>query len=238
MNSIDSKPKRVLLIQNHPIETPGRVEEYLREKNIAFQIAHSYTNDELPPPKSFSHVIAFGCPRAVVDVLEEEWTKKLFDYLDDIRRADLPYLGMCYGAQLMAANLGANVLPNGSKEIGVYNVTLDPAGESDPLFAGFPKTFLVFHWHGDMFDIPEGGERLATSSACANQCFRHGQNYGIQFHLEADPVKLPVWCKEYAEEIPDVGKTAEQVLAEYKEVESETRRLCFLLLDNFLGESS
>ena len=235
VNTTNSDSKQVLLVQNHPIETPGRVEEYLREKNVPFLIAHSYKDDELPEPDSLSHVIAFGCPKAVVDVLREKWSKRLFDYLDQIRRADQPYLGMCYAAQLMVANLGANVLPNRPKEIGVYNVTLDEAGESDQLFAGFPKTFPVFHWHGDMFDIPEGAERLATSSACANQCFRHGKNYGIQFHLEADLVKLPIWLKEYADEIPDAGKSVEQVLAEYKEVESETRRLCFLLLDNFLG---
>ncbi len=227
--------KPVLIIQNHPIETPGRIGDYLTAHDIPYHTAHAYNNDTLPTPDLLRAIIMLGCPSSVAEFQREGWSKRLFDYLDEIVTHEIPYLGICYGAQLMAANRGAAVLPVGQKEIGVYDVTLTTDGRNDPLFAGFPETFPVFHWHGDMFDIAESAQRLATAEICQNQAYRIRNCWGIQFHLEADPQKLPVWVKEYASELPEVNKTAEEVLTEFTKVEAETKRLSDLLLGNFLG---
>ncbi len=227
--------KTVLIIQNHPIETPGRIGEYLEKHKIPFEVVHSYRGDEFPDPATLSAVINLGCPASVSDIQQADWAMRLFDYLDDVIEAEIAYLGICYGSQLMAANRGAAVLPLPDKEIGVYQLTLTSAGQSDPLFAGFPKTFPVFHWHGDMFDIPDGAENFATSEICVNQAYGRRNCWGIQFHLEVTSAKLEVWVKEYADELPDVSKSAEDVLAEYKAVEAETGRLCDLLMGNFLA---
>ncbi len=229
--------KPVLIIQNHPIETPGRIADFLESREIPFDVIHPYRGDAFPAPDTLSTVITLGCPESVAEFQQNQWSVRLFDYLDDIVDAEIPYLGICYGSQLMAANRGAAVLPNHQKEIGVYDVTLNDAGKADPIFAGFPETFPVFHWHGDTFDIPEGATKLASAEICANQVFRIGKCYGAQFHLEADSKKLPIWLEEYAAELPDVDKTAEQVLTEFKKVEAETSRLSDLLVGNFLGVS-
>lgn len=230
----DAKP--ILIIQSHPIETPGRISEYLQENSIPFTVAHLYQGDKLPHPAELAAIIALGCPASVGDIANESWSAKLFDYLDEVIASKTPYLGICYGAQIMAANRGASVLPNDPREIGVYTVTLNEDGQSDAIFAGFPKSFPAFHWHGEMFEIPLGGALLANSETCKHQAFRFGSAVGIQFHLEADPLKLPIWCREYAEELPEVGKTAEDVLAEYQSAEAETKRLTYLLLSNFLKD--
>lgn len=226
----------VLIIQLHAIETPGRIAEYLTEKHISFEVVHPYAGDKLPRPDDQQAIISLGCPNDVPSFMDEDWSERLFHYMDQVHASRPPYLGLCYSSQLLAANRGAAVTPVGVKEIGVYEVTLNEDGLGDPLFAGFPETFSVFQWHSDMFGIPVGAALLARSEICAHQAFRSGNNWGLQFHLEADPVKLPIWCDEYADELPDVGKSAEAVLAEFKQVEKETRRLCYLLLDNFFKQ--
>lgn len=228
--------KPVLIIQLHPIETPGRFAEYLEEKNIAYNVIHPYTGDKLPDPNDQSALISLGCPSSVSGCMDEDWSKRLFHYFEEMHSSETPFLGLCYSSQLLAASRGAAVTPVREKEIGVYEVTLNEDGLNDPLFAGFPETFPVFQWHSDMFDIPLGAALLASAKICAHQALRSGNNWGLQFHLEADPVKLPIWCNEYANELSDSGIDSKTVLAGFQKVEEETRRLCYLLLDNFFKQ--
>ena len=107
---------------------------------------------------------------------------------------DLPVLGICLGAQLIAKALGSPVSANPQKEIGWYAVSVTEQGAEDPLFSHFEGTEKIFQWHGDTFAIPEGAVHLASSPTCANQAFRYGERiYGLQFHLEVDPPLVERW---------------------------------------------
>jgi GMP synthase (glutamine-hydrolysing) len=111
-------------------------------------------------------------------------------------QAGKPVLGICLGAQLIAKALGAKVYPNGKKEIGWAPVTFTDAAWKDPLFHGHGSE-LIFHWHGETFDLPEGAELLASSADCRHQAFRLGDRvYGLQFHLEVTPEMISQWCRE------------------------------------------
>ncbi|ALI01491.1 glutamine amidotransferase [Pseudomonas sp. FW306-02-F02-AA] len=115
-----------------------------------------------------------------------------------------PMLGICLGAQLIARALGAKVYPLGVKEIGFSPLTLTPAGQ-DSLLAKLEDT-PVLHWHGDQFDIPEGGVHLASTAVGAHQAFAVGRNVlGLQFHLEADVRKLEQWLVGHASELAQAG---------------------------------
>ena len=94
-------------------------------------------------------------------------------------------LGVCLGAQLIAAVLGAKVYPNTQKEIGWFPIELNPPNVRHHALSTLPQRVTVFHWHGDTFDLPTGAIHLARSRACENQAFAMGKNVvGLQFHLE------------------------------------------------------
>ncbi|ODT88362.1 glutamine amidotransferase [Phenylobacterium sp. SCN 70-31] len=119
--------------------------------------------------------------------------------------ADRPTFGVCLGAQQMAAAMGARVAPMGHKEIGFAPLDLSVAGAAGPLrhLAGTS----VLHWHGDMFEIPQGAQRLAATSRCANQAFARGPRIlGLQFHAEVDVSRdLERWLVGHAVELATSG---------------------------------
>jgi GMP synthase (glutamine-hydrolysing) len=92
---------------------------------------------------------------------------------------------------LLAHALGGRVFPGLRPEICFEDVLLTDAGRRDPIFNGVEAKFLVFHWHGDTFDLPQGAVLLASSVNYAHQAFRFGSHaYGLQFHVEPD---LQIW---------------------------------------------
>jgi hypothetical protein len=76
-------------------------------------------------------------------------------------------------------------------------VTFTEAASGDTLFGGLRGEEMIFHWHGETFDLPPNAELLASSAACRNQAFRVGELvYGLQFHLEVTPAMIMDWCRE------------------------------------------
>jgi GMP synthase (glutamine-hydrolysing) len=161
--------------------------------------------DELFEPIVHSDlVVVLGGP---IGVYEEE----RYPFLSDERRAlaqrlraGLPTLGICLGAQLMAAALGARVYPGGHKEIGWAPVELTPAGKASCL--GKLESQAVLHWHGDTFELPEGSERLASTHLYSNQAFAIGSNVlALQFHPEIDGRRFEQWLIGHAGELSAAG---------------------------------
>ncbi|CUI81747.1 glutamine amidotransferase [Achromobacter sp. K91] len=115
-------------------------------------------------------------------------------------RQDKPTLGICLGAQLMAAALGADVVSTGRAEIGYAPLTLTQQGQDSVLSA--VGSVPVLHWHGDQFAIPEGAARLAETPGFPNQAFALGPRIlGLQFHLEADSAQIERWLIGHACEL-------------------------------------
>jgi GMP synthase (glutamine-hydrolysing) len=119
-------------------------------------------------------------------------------------RAQRPLLGLCLGAQLMAAALGAEVYPGVRKEIGWSELQLSPDGLASPLkhLAGLP----VLHWHGDTFDLPEEAELLASTSLTPHQAFSVGSYaLGLQFHPEVSGEQIETWLIGHTAELVEAG---------------------------------
>jgi GMP synthase (glutamine-hydrolysing) len=149
-------------------------------------------------------LVVLGGPIGVYDHAAYPIVSAERRFLEARLREGRPTLGICLGAQLMAAALGARVYPGPSKEIGWSALELTPEGRTHPLAAldGVP----VLHWHGDTFDLPDGCDHLGSTPLCRNQAFARGANVlGVQFHPEAMASRFEYWLIGHASELASAG---------------------------------
>lgn len=188
---------RALAFRHVPGEHVGLIGAILDERGIAWRYADRFGQPAASPEwESATALIFLGGPMSANDDLPY-----LREELRIIERAvadGKPVLGICLGAQLVARALGARVYRNPAKEIGWAPVAWREAAHSDPLFRGLTDREMLFHWHGETFDLPVGAVWLASSEACRHQAFRSGSAYGLQFHLEVTPEMISAWCAEDA----------------------------------------
>jgi GMP synthase-like glutamine amidotransferase len=90
-------------------------------------------------------------------------------------------------------------------------------GKKDPLFKGFQEKDPIYHWHGDMFQIPSNGQLLARAEGCPHQALKVGENaYGLQFHVEVTDRSIKEWCDEYcATDLPGRQDHAQAMMKDY-----------------------
>jgi GMP synthase-like glutamine amidotransferase len=171
------------------------MEGILEAHGFAYDYADLYQSPAAEFPVSNADALIFlGGSMSVNDDLW--YLRRELDHIKTAMQSSQPVLGICLGAQLIAKALGASVYPNAAREIGWAPVSLTSAAESDALFRGL-HTEVMFHWHGETFDVPKDAELLASSSACRHQAFRWGDRvYGLQFHLEVTPTMIAQWCRE------------------------------------------
>lgn len=147
-------------------------------------------------------LVVLGGP---IGAYEEHNYPFLIDELRLLERrlaADLPTIGICLGAQLIARALGAKVYPGPAKEIGWATVCLSADGKRSPMQHLSGNRTAVLHWHGDTFELPAGAAHLASTPLCANQAFSWGQRaLALQFHPEVTASGLERWWIGHAGEI-------------------------------------
>ena len=184
-----------LLVQHVAFEGPGAIAQAVAEAGGALTVLRMDRGDLLPLPAVFAEVaglVVMGGPMSVHDDLA--WLAEERALLRRAVEAGLPVLGVCLGAQQLAAALGAPVLEGPAPEYGVGEVHLTTAAISDPVLGPAPTPLPCVHWHGDTFGLPEGAVRLAGNAAYENQAFRFGDRaYGLQFHVEVTASLVAHW---------------------------------------------
>jgi GMP synthase (glutamine-hydrolysing) len=193
---------KVLIIKHVEIEGPGLIEYCLMQEKIPYQILNINSNIRLPRLDDLNHIVILGGPMNVYEEDHYPFLKVEDLFIKEAIERGKAILGICLGAQLIAKALGAKVFKASVKEIGWYDVSLTRIGFRDPLFSSLPKTFPVFQWHGDTFEIPKAGKLIATSTDVPHQAFRYGENvYGLQFHLEVTEEMIKDWINSYEDEL-------------------------------------
>jgi GMP synthase-like glutamine amidotransferase len=188
---------RVLAFRHVPFEHLGLIADALAARAIECRYVDLYESAEAPSAENVDGLIFMGGPMSVNDDLP--YIRKELRLIEEAVAQGKPVLGVCLGSQLIAKALGARVYKNAVKEIGWYPVRFTEAAGDDRLFAGLNGPELVFHWHGETFDLPPAAALLASSEACRHQAFRVGANvYGLQFHLEVTPEMIADWCTQDA----------------------------------------
>lgn len=197
----------LLALRHIECEGPGLITEVAAARGAEIRVADMPGEmPHWPEPADYSALILLGGPMSVYDTQRYGWLKEEVRLLRRCMDANLPILGICLGAQLLAAACGAEVYPGGKKEIGWGEVRLRPSAHRDPVFEGLPGRLNVFHWHGDTFDLPPSSRHLAASELFPHQAFRAGDRwYGLQFHLEVTEGMPQAWANEYVAELERTG---------------------------------
>ena len=166
----------------------GSIEAWLESVRAEVTVTKFFEDPRLPEVDNLDLLVIMGGPMSVNDETGFPWLVAEKEFIRKAIEKDKAVIGICLGAQLIANAMGAGVRPNEEKEIGWFPVAGEASDGADALFC-FPEELLVFHWHGETFDLPAGAARLARSNACENQAFQLGRRViGLQFHLETTPV--------------------------------------------------
>jgi len=224
----------IVIIKHISIEGPGIIGEFL--KNIPWEVKTFELDKGVRLPEDLcgiNAIISLGGPMSVYEEEKYPFLKVEDKFLKKAIKEEIPILGICLGAQLLAKACGAKVKKAEQEEIGWYKVSLTEDGKRDLLFRGLSKELDVFEWHGDTFEIPNNGTLLASSNYCKNQSFRYGRNvYGFQFHIEVTPSMIHSWIQEYLNSDESNITDAEKMLEEtYKKKEQFVRQANRILLN-------
>lgn len=195
--------KKILVLQNIDCEDLGTMESAIKSRDMEYQYLHLYNKDLAPQNlDGYSALIILGGPMNVYETDRHHFLIDEERLINEAIQKDIPTLGICLGAQLIANTAGAKVFAGSKKEIGWYSISLTTDGLNDPLFIGFEKNNTVFQWHGDTFNVPARAKRLAESGLFPNQAFKIGEKIiGLQFHLEVTEEAIYKWIGEYKEEL-------------------------------------
>ncbi len=160
-----------------------------------------YLNEKLPAISDFDMLIVMGGPMSVNDEERYQWLSSEKIFIKKAIEQGKYVVGICLGAQLIAAALGAKVTACKYKEIGWFPVKKSmwlAAAVADLL----PFHYTTFHWHGETFDLPEGAKRIMTSAACENQAFIYGNKViAFQYHMEVTPEVIEGFVQHGREEL-------------------------------------
>ncbi|MDO8730304.1 MAG: type 1 glutamine amidotransferase [Candidatus Omnitrophota bacterium] len=193
---------KVLVVQHTAPETLGTIVDALEPKGVSVEYIHAFQDE--PVPKMMDDaagLIVMGGPMGVRDQGKFPYLRDEMRLIEQALKENKPVLGVCLGSQLLASILGSRVTA-AKKEIGWQTVRLSPHAQQDPLWAGTPASFMAFHWHGDIFDLPAGAISLASSDATQHQAFRHGTKaYGMLFHLEMTENMIREMIRTFSEEL-------------------------------------
>ena len=225
---------RIQCLQHVPFEGPFGVADWADARGHTLAETPLYDGAEPPGQAAFDWLVIMGGPMGVGDTAEYPWLAAEQAFIRQSIDAGKTLVGVCLGAQLIAAALGARVYRNAHKEIGWLPIELTPDGQVSELFGWLPRSLQVFHWHGDTFDLPAGALLLAGSAACAHQAFLYdGRVLGLQFHLESTPESVAGITAVCADELvpgPYVQETA-RILAATPEDYARIGQALFGLLD-------
>ena len=206
-----------LVFQHVEGEGLGLLESLLLEEGWAAEVIRMDQDPSFPSDLSgYSGLLVLGGPMSANDEDRLPWIREEIRLLRQALDLELPVLGICLGAQLLARAAGARVYPGQRREIGWHLLRLTPEGLQDPVLGPLGPERLVFQWHGETFDLPEGATLLAGSALYPHQAFRMGSKaYGLQFHLEVTAAMVAEWVSDYDEELE--GAPPDNLLVESRE---------------------
>jgi GMP synthase-like glutamine amidotransferase len=232
---------RFLVIKHVVVEDLGIFEQFCHDADIAIDTVELEKGGSFPDLKGYAALWVMGGPMNVDDEVEFPWlvNEKVF-IRKAVQELQIPYMGICLGAQLLADALGGEVKPMAAPEVGLLTVTTTSIADNHPLTRELPKTLKVLEWHSqEIKQLPAGATLLASSNHCQVQAYAVGDYaFGLQFHSEVtgttveDWVQIPAYRADLAATLGPTGcRDLKQAVSKQLPVMNHEAKALF---DNFL----
>lgn len=217
-----------IVILEHSADCPADILlDSLRAFGQRMRVVRLHAGAPVPGDLEDIHgLVSLGGPQTVHE-MNAPWMQAEMGLLRDAHGAGVPVLGLCLGAQLLAAALGGETGRMPAPEIGWHEMSLTPQGREDPLFAGQPWKVPQFCWHSDQVSkLPEGSTVLASSAACKVQAYCVGlRSYGIQYHPEWNAATVRAQLEGGAAQVKAAGGALDALRAETQRLGPQAERL-------------
>ncbi|MGY0399833.1 MAG: glutamine amidotransferase-related protein [Ostreibacterium sp.] len=195
-----SDNRTILILLHRACGDTGKIGVLLEQWGYQLDIRCTLEGDTLPNPSNYTAVIVFGGIMSVNDCQTIPGIRAEIDWIPSVIKANVPYLGICLGAQLLARALDAGITRklDNSVEIGFHHVR--PTRHHCSFFP--TNGMLFYQWHLEEFSIPENCQRLAESEHFSNQAFMlNEKTIGLQFHPEATREMIDCWVQREPENL-------------------------------------
>ncbi|GAA2860439.1 membrane dipeptidase [Microbacterium arabinogalactanolyticum] len=231
-----ARAPRVLVVVNAESSGPRRLGRWLEEDGIVVDTALG--SDGLPDDLSgYDGLVMLGGGLMPDDDDRAPWLAQERVLAREAIDADLPTLGICLGAQLLAHVAGGEVRASfGPKERGATLITPSAHGSSDALLSALGDAVHMIENHQDMITaLPPDAVLLASSEAVENQAFRLGAHVrGLQFHPEVGAEDLTRWEEPTTRAEGD--RPVAELLAEARDVDQLNTRASRSMAAAFAAE--
>lgn len=215
-----SKPG--LILQHGDDGPPGRLGEWLRERDLPFVVCDAWL-EEPPEPADHSFVVSLGSEQSANDI-DPAWVPREIELLRNAVASDVPVLGICFGGQALSLALGGGCDVLERAEIGWVAVRSDDEAVPE-------GPWLQYHF--EQLRVPPGASELARSPA-GPAAFRFGPHLGVQFHPEVDAALVDLWARTDPK-LPETGITPQQLAAQSAAHAAAALPQAYALFDGWLA---
>ncbi|MFJ8490037.1 methyltransferase domain-containing protein [Streptomyces sp. NPDC094038] len=204
----------IQIVEHAPQEGPYAIGTALEAAGLPMRVCRAWAGDRVPEMvDDLVGLVVMGGPMAAYDDFPSRTAELAL--LRAALEAEIPVLGVCLGAQLLAVAAGGTAKRGNGAQIGWSDVRMSAAAPVDPLFATVPDRLRVLHWHSDTMDLPAEAALLASCDSYPVQAFRIGRSaWGLQFHLEVDEAAVEAFARAFPEEAATAPGLLESAPAE------------------------
>lgn len=188
----------ILFARCDPVETFGVGTKAMQRAGVPVSIWEALDGAPRPSLDGISGVVLFGSSYNVEHADEQPFIKEARELTLEAIEREIPYLGVCFGAQLLAWSLDAPVMKAPVREVGFEPIHPTAEAAGDPLLGHLADGDLAFQWHMDTFGLPGSSTLLVTGDRVTNQAYRVGdRTWGVQFHFEIVRTEMDLWLNVF-----------------------------------------